>query len=136
MDLNELKLLSDLNPENINNVYKTKMIIDFMNIKIEQPNLSQNQICSKLGISSSTIKRIRQDLNVKSPYRYDIPLKNHGQSPAKEKKKSKKVEITEENKLSSKQKNKLKNKKIKEKIGNGSEENNTDDEIESLIKTK
>ena len=54
----------------------------------------------------------------------------------KRKKKSKKVEITEENKLSSKQKNKLKNKKIKEKIGNGSEENNTDDEIESLIKTK
>jgi transcriptional regulator with XRE-family HTH domain len=124
MDLNKLKLLSEITPEKISNAYKTNLIIKFMNIKLEQPNLSQNQICSKLGISSSTIKRIRQDLNVKSPYRYDIPLKT---------KKSKKVEITKDTEplKEKKQTNKLKVKKIKEKTGNGSK---SDEEIDSLIK--
>lgn len=140
MDLNELKLLSDLNPENINNAYKTKMIIDFMNIKLEQPNLSQDQICGKLGISSSTIKRIRQDLNVKSPYRYDIPLKSkksNGQSPAKSKKVEDKNIIEKKNESSIKVKKETKKIKVKkEKIGNGSEDINTDNEIESLIRTK
>jgi transcriptional regulator with XRE-family HTH domain len=76
MDFNELKLLSEINPESIIKAHKINIIFKFMNIKAEQPNLTQEQICKKLGISSSTIKRIRTDLNVKSPYRYDVPLKN------------------------------------------------------------
>src|SRR6202042_3780775 len=84
MDLNEFKLLSEINPEDITKVHKLNIVFKFMNIKAEQPNLTQEQICKKLGISSSTIKRIRQDLNVKSPYRYDIPLKykNKKQEPS------------------------------------------------------
>jgi hypothetical protein len=84
MDLKELKLLSKITPESINNAYKTDLIITFMNIKTEQQDLSQDQICGKLGISSSTIEKIRQDLNVKSANRYNIHLKS-----------KKKVEINE-----------------------------------------
>lgn len=107
MDLNEFKLLSEINPEDITKVHKINIIFKFMNIKAAQPNLTQEQICKKLGISSSTIKRIRQDLNVKSPYRYDVPLKSKKSTNT-----TKNVEINKETK-------KLNVKKTKEKVGYG-----------------
>ena len=115
MDLNELKLLSKINPENINNAYKTNLIIKFMNIKIEQPDLSQDQIFGKIGISSSTIKRIKQDLNVKSPYRYDIPLKS---KKSKKMEPSKEIkEITNRNEETFTQANKVNKPKVKKNKG-------------------
>lgn len=109
MDLNEFKLLSEINPEDITKVHKINIIFKFMNIKAAQPNLTQEQICKKLGISSSTIKRIRQDLNVKSPYRYDVPLKSKKSTTAP---KNVEIKINKETK-------KLNVKKIKEKVGYG-----------------
>lgn len=122
MDLNELKLLSELNPENINKAYKTNIIFKFMNIKAEQPNLTQEQICKKLGISSSTIKRIRQDLNIKSPYRYDVPLKHSSTTPKKQ------ATVPSSNSKDTK-KSKPDKKKIKEKTGYGNAFN-LDEEID------
>ena len=40
-----------------------------MEIKSMNPNLGQDQIAKKLGCSSSTLQRYRNDINMLSPYR-------------------------------------------------------------------
>ena len=42
---------------------------DFMNIKYQNPKLTQSEISSQLNMSPSTIKRYRNDINMLSPYR-------------------------------------------------------------------
>ena len=41
----------------------------FMQLKAERPSLKQDQISKELGVSSSTVKRYRNDINMSSPYR-------------------------------------------------------------------
>ena len=57
---------------------------DFMNIKYQNPKMTQSEISSQLNISSSTIKRYRNDINMLSPYRIN---------PNNTKKRSKKAKI-------------------------------------------
>ena len=40
-----------------------------MKIKFVIPKIRQDQIAKKLGCSSSTLQRYRQDINMLSPYR-------------------------------------------------------------------
>ena len=42
---------------------------DFMNIKYQNPKMTQSQISSQLNMSPSTIQRYRNDINMISPYR-------------------------------------------------------------------
>ena len=42
---------------------------DFMNIKNQNPKMTQSEISSQLTMSSSTIKRYGNDKNMLSPYR-------------------------------------------------------------------
>ena len=42
---------------------------DFMRVKYENPRLKQSEIANQLGMSSSTIQRYRNDINMLSPYR-------------------------------------------------------------------
>ena len=42
---------------------------DFMNIKYQNPKMKQSQIVDQLGLSSSTIQRYRNHINMLSPYR-------------------------------------------------------------------
>ena len=42
---------------------------DFMKVKYENPRLRQSEIANQLGISSSTLQRYRNDINMLSPYR-------------------------------------------------------------------
>ena len=42
---------------------------DFMNIKYQNPKMTQSEISSQLNMSSSTIKRYRNHINMLSPYR-------------------------------------------------------------------
>ena len=55
---------------------------DFMSMKYENPKVKQSEIANRLGYSSSTLQRYRNDVNMISPYRI-IPNKR-----------TKKVEIT------------------------------------------
>ena len=55
-----------------------------MKVKYENPRLRQSEIANKLGISSSTLQRYRNDINMLSPYRI---------SPNNVKKRSKKAKI-------------------------------------------
>ena len=57
---------------------------DFMNIKYQNPKMTQSEISSQLNMSSSTIKRYRNDINMLSPYRIN---------PNNTKKRSKKTKI-------------------------------------------
>ena len=59
---------------------------DFMRVKYENPKIKQSEIANQLGISSSTIQRYRNDINMLSPYRIN---------PNNTKKQSKKVKNTD-----------------------------------------
>ena len=41
---------------------------DFMRVKYENPKMKQSEIANQLGISSSSVQRYRNDINMLSPY--------------------------------------------------------------------
>ena len=82
--LNEINKNSTMDPNMITKYYKLKLMNDFMNIKYQNPKMTQSEISSHLNMSSSTIQRYRNDINMLSPYRIN---------PNNVKKRSKKVNI-------------------------------------------
>ena len=82
--LNEINKNSTMDPNMLTKYYKLKLINDFMNIKYQNPKMTQSEISSQLNMSSSTIKRYRNDINMLSPYRI---------SPNNTKKRPKKAKI-------------------------------------------
>ena len=82
--LNEINKNSTMDPNMLTNYYKLKLMNDFMNIKYQNPKLTQSEISSQLNMSSSTIQRYRNDINMISPYRI---------SPNNVKKQQKKAKI-------------------------------------------
>ena len=82
--LNEINKNSAMDPNMLTKYYKLKLMNDFMNIKYQNPKMTQSEISSQLNMSSSTIKRYRNDINMFSPYRIN---------PNNTKKRSKKVKI-------------------------------------------
>ena len=67
--LNEINKNSAMGPNMLTKYYKLKLMNDFMNIKYQNPKMTQSEISSQLNMSSSTIKRYRNDINMLSPYR-------------------------------------------------------------------
>ena len=49
--------------------YKLKPMNDFMHVKYENPKMKQSEIANHLNISSSTLQRYRNDINILSLYR-------------------------------------------------------------------
>ena len=82
--LNEINKNSLMDPNTLTKYYKLKLMNDFMNIKYQNPKMTQSEISSQLNMSSSTIKRYRNDINMLSPYRIN---------PNNTKKRSKKAKI-------------------------------------------
>ena len=58
-----------MDPNMLTKHYKLKLMNDFMNIKNQNPKMTQSEISSQLNMSPSTIKRYRNDINMLSPYR-------------------------------------------------------------------
>ena len=54
---------------------KVERFTIYMQIKRDNKELKNEEICKAMGISASTMCRIRKYLGVASPYRYDIPTK-------------------------------------------------------------
>ena len=73
-----------MNPNMLTKYYKLKLMNDFMNIKYQNPKMTQLEISSQLNMSPSTIQRYRNDINMISPYRIN---------PNNVKKRSKKTKI-------------------------------------------
>ena len=67
--LNEINRNSTMDPNMLTKYYILKLMNDFMNIKYQNPKMTQSEISSQLNMSSSTIKRYRNDINMLSPYR-------------------------------------------------------------------
>ena len=88
--LNEINKNSAMDPNMLTKYYKLKLMNDFMNIKYQNPKMTQSEISSQLNMSSSTIKRYRNDINMLSPYRIN---------PNNAKKRQKKVKIDDNGEL-------------------------------------
>ena len=82
--LNEINKNSTMDPNMLTKHYKLKIMNDFLKIKYQNPKMTQSEISSQLNMSSSTIQRYRNDINMFSPYRIN---------PNNVKKRSKKAKI-------------------------------------------
>ena len=67
--LQQIQKTSNLDANLISRHYKLNLMADFMRVKYENPKMKQSEIANQLGISSSTIQRYRNDINMLSPYR-------------------------------------------------------------------
>ena len=82
--LQQIQKTNNLDANLISRQYKLNLMADFMRVKYENPRLKQSEIANQLGMSSSTVQRYRNDINMLSPYRI---------SPNNTKKRSKKAKI-------------------------------------------
>ena len=67
--LNEKNKTSNMDPNLITRFYQLKLMNDFMNVKYQNPKLKQSEIASQLKVSTSSLQRQRNDINMISPYR-------------------------------------------------------------------
>ena len=58
-----------MDPNLLTRHYKLKLMNDFMYMKYQNPKLKQSELANNLNMSSSTIQRYRNDINMQSPYR-------------------------------------------------------------------
>ena len=58
-----------MDPNLLTRHYKSKLINDFMHIKYQNPKRNQSEITNHLNMSTSTLQRYRNDINMLSPYR-------------------------------------------------------------------
>ena len=82
--LQQIQKTSNLDANLISRQYKLNLMADFMRVKYENPKMKQTEIANQLGMSSSTLQRYRNDINMLSPYRIN---------PNNTKKRSKKAKI-------------------------------------------
>ena len=86
--LSEINKTANMDPNSITRFYQLKLMNDFMNVKYQNPKMKQSEIATQLKISTSSIQRQRNEINMNSPYRIN---------PNNVKKRSKKVKIDENN---------------------------------------
>ena len=67
--LQQIQKTSNLDANLKSRQYKLNLMADFMRVKYENPKMKQSQIANQLGLSSSTLQRYRNDINMLSPYR-------------------------------------------------------------------
>ena len=67
--LQQIQKTSNLDGNLISRQYKLNLMADFMRFKCENPKMKQSEIANRLSLSSSTIQRYRNDINMLSPNR-------------------------------------------------------------------
>ena len=67
--LNDINKTANMDPNLITRHYKLKLLNEFMHIKYQNPKMKQSEIADQLQMSSSTLQRFRNDINMRSPYR-------------------------------------------------------------------
>ena len=111
--INQLSKSKTIDPNSINRLYKINTMLDFMEIRSNNPRMTQKQICNQLRFSDSTIKRYRNDMNMNSPYnRNNYKKKKTKQTPDNTKEDISKTDIDDSNK------NKIIEKRIKNRLKN------------------
>ena len=74
--LQQIQKTSNLDANLISRQYKLNLMADFMRVKYENPRMRQSEIANQLGLSSSTLQRYRNDINMLSPYRINPNITN------------------------------------------------------------
>ncbi len=72
--LNSIKYTSTIVPDDIRKNMLMKKVLVFVQAKEEYPELTKPQLCKMIGIPDSSLKRIMEDLNMKSFYRHEVPV--------------------------------------------------------------
>jgi AraC-like DNA-binding protein len=72
VDLENIASSSTIDSNSINRNYKLRQTAIFNALREANPHLKSKELAEQMGTSPSTLQRIRKDLNMKSPYRYDI----------------------------------------------------------------
>ena len=67
--LSEINKTANMDPNLLTRHHKLKLMNDFMNVKYQNPRMKQSEIANHLNMSSSTIQRYKNDINMLSPYR-------------------------------------------------------------------
>ena len=67
--LQQIQKTSNLDANLISRQYKLNLMAAFMRLKYENPKMKQSEVANQLSLSSSTIQRYRNDINMLSPYR-------------------------------------------------------------------
>ena len=67
LSLNEVNKTANMNLNLLTRHYKLKLMNDFMYIKYQNPKMKQSEITKELNLSSSTVQRYRNDINMFSP---------------------------------------------------------------------
>ena len=67
--LQQIQKTSNLDANLISRHYKLNLMADFTRNEYENPKMKQSQIADQLVLSSSTLQRYRNDINMLSPYR-------------------------------------------------------------------
>ena len=74
--LEQIQKTSNLDANLISRQYKLNLMAVFMRVKYENPRMRQSEIANQLGLSSSTVQRYRNDINMLSPYRINPNITN------------------------------------------------------------
>ena len=88
--LNEINRTANMDPNLLTRHYKLKIMNDFMYLKYQNPKLKQSELANSLNMTSSTLQRYRNDINMLLPYRIN---------PNNTKKRSKKAKIDDNSDL-------------------------------------
>ena len=67
--LQQIQKTSNLDANLISRQNKLNLMADFMRVKYKNPKMKQSEIAKQLRLSSSTLQRYRNDINMLSPYR-------------------------------------------------------------------
>ena len=67
--LQQIQKTSNLDANLISRQYKLNLMADFMRLKYENLKMKQSQLANQIGLSTSTLQRYRNDINLLSPYR-------------------------------------------------------------------
>ena len=77
--LQQIQNTSNLDANLISRQNKPNLMADFTSVKYENPKMKQSEIVNRLGMSSSTLQRYRNDIKMLSPYRIN-PNNNNKQT--------------------------------------------------------
>ena len=67
--LQQISRTGNLDPNLISRQYKLVLMFKFKCIKFQNPKKKQSEIANRLGYSTSTLQKNKNDINMLSPYR-------------------------------------------------------------------
>ena len=86
--LSEINKTANMDPNSKTRFYHLKLMNGFVIVKYQNPKMKQSEISTRLKVSTSSIQRQRNEMNMNSPYRIN---------PNNVEKRSRKVKIDENN---------------------------------------